>query len=30
MKNKDDDLDAVIKHMLGFNKDVTEITEFHY
>nr|DAY42074.1 MAG TPA: hypothetical protein [Caudoviricetes sp.] len=30
MKNKDDDLDAVIKHMLGFNKDVTEITEFPY
>lgn len=30
MKNKDDDLDAVIKHMLGFNTDVTKITDFPY
>lgn len=30
MKNKDDDLDVVIKHMLGFNKGVTKITDFPY
>lgn len=30
MKNKDDDLDAVIKHMLGFNTDITKITDFPY
>lgn len=29
-KDSDDDLDAVIKHMLGFNTDVTKITDFPY
>ena len=30
MKNKDDNLDVVIKHMLGFNTAVTKITDFPY
>lgn len=30
MKYNDDSLDAFIKHMLGFNKEVTKITSFPY
>lgn len=30
MKDRDDSFDAVIKHMLGFNTGVTDITDFPY